>query len=395
MSGEASLPIFSLRPDWSQGIMERLSWRTDVLQAQDASEQLRGTRRSPRRLWEFAVLAERNERRFVQHLAFGNGAGRWQLPVWTDGVPLSAALASGSTVVPVDTVGREFAPGFAVILGEDAREAELLTVSGVTSTQLTVTATTRAWGVGAVVCPAVVARMDGAHALQAFTGDAGYGVARFNAAQANPMASTAPATIYRGLPVFDFPIVTPRDPVQAFDRTLEAWDDDIGIPAVFDLAGMPLPRQQLDVCAHGRTEIAQLRALLGWMDGMREALWLSTYQQDLRVLANIGSSATQITVAASNYTLDVAMELNRRDIRIETWSGASYHRRITACAAPGDGTELLTIDSALGSAVNAIDVKRVSFLQLVRSDSDLFELGWWTGDTVDLAMGFKGLRRDV
>lgn len=176
---------------------------------------------------------------------------------------------------------------------------------------------------------------------------------------------------------------------------LDSFDDDLGIPAVFDIAGLAIPTQSVTVTADGREEAAELRSLIYWLDGMRGVLWLPTYQQDLRVVANIGSSATQITVAACNYTLDVAMALNRRDIRIETWGGAVYHRRIIDCAAPGDGTELLTIDSALGATVAVADIKRISFLQLVRSDSDIFELAWWTGETVDCAMTFKAVRRDV
>lgn len=395
MTGEAALPVWSLRPDWSQGLLERITFRTDVLQARDASEQLRGTRFTPRRLLEFGFMASGDERRFLQNLAFGNGGGRWQLPVWSEGVPLGALLASGSTSVPLDTVERGFSAGYAVILGDDATQSELLTVSAVSDTALTVTATTRTWPAGSMVYPAVVARMDQAHGTQGFTGDAGYGTARFLAEQGNPDASVAPLVTYRDLPVFDFPIVTPRDPELGFQRVMDSFDDDLSVPAVFDIAGIALPRQTLDLTAADRAEIAKLRGLIYWLDGMRGVLWLPTYQQDLRVVANIGSSATQITVAACNYTLDVAMALNRRDIRIETWSGAVYHRRITACAAPGDGTELLTIDSALGAAVAVADIKRISFLQLVRSDSDIFELAWWTGETVDCAMTFKAVRRDV
>lgn len=395
MSGEASLPVFSLAPDWSATVMERLTFRTDVLSAHDASEQLRGTRGTPRRLWEYAIGAERDERRFVQSLAFGHGAGRWQLPVWTDGVELAATLALGSITVPVDTTDREFVQGFAVIVGADARESELLTVSAVAASSLTVSATTRSWPPGAVVYPAVVARMDGPHTLQAFTGDAGFGAVRFQSAQANPGTATAPATLYRGLPVLEADVVTPRDPTLSFDRLLDTFDDDIGIPSQVDVAGLALPRQQVDIGLHGRPSITQFRRLLYWMDGQRGALWLPTWHHDLRVVANIGATAIQITVAACNYTLDVAMALNRRDIRIETWGGAVYYRRITACAAPGDGTELLTIDSALGAAVTALDVKRVSYLQLARSDNDLFELAWWCGDTLDCALSFKAIRRDV
>ncbi len=395
MADEATLPVFSVCPNDGDGaLMERLIFRTDVLDAQDASEQLRGTRYTPRRLFEYEMFLEDDVRRFMASRAFGNGGGRWQLPVWVDGVALGSSLSSGSTAVAIDTSDREFVPGFAVIVGDDATESEVLEVTAVDGSGLTVEPTARTWSAGSMVYPAVVARFDGPWTTQAFTTGDAFGTARLVSAQANPFASVAPSTTYRGLPVFS---LCPRanEPESGVGRELDTFDDDLGIPAVFDIAGLAIPTQSVTVTAEGREEAAELRSLIYWLDGMRGVLWLPTFQQDLRVTANIGSAATQITVAACNYTLDVAMALNRRDIRIETWGGAVYHRRITACAAPGGGVELLTIDSALGAAVTVADIKRVSFLQLVRSDSDIFELAWWTGDTVDCAFAFKGVRRDV
>lgn len=396
MAGEAALPVWSLAPDWSSDITERLTWRTDVLQSQNASEQLRGTRLTPRVMFEFAFGAEGDERRFMQSLAFGNGGGRWQLPVWTDGAQLAATLPSASTSVPVDTTSRSFvAPGYAVVIGADARESELLAVSAVGGAALTVAPTTRSWPAGATVYPAVVARMDAAHTQNAFTGDAGFGIARFELLQANPFTATAPVTTYRGFPVLTTRPVTFRDPELAFDRDFEVQDNDTGVPVYVDTTGLALPRQTQEFAMDGRAEIFAFRSLLYWLDGRRGVLWVPTWHSDLRVVGVNGVGVTQLVVTACGYTLHVAMELNRRDLRIETWTGDVYYRRITACAAPGDGTELLSLDTALGAPLTAADIMQVSYLQLARGDSDQVELSWWTGCFAQAALTFKATRHDA
>ena len=394
MAGESSLPVFGVCPNLASGpMLERLLFRSDVLQAYDATEQLRGTRATPRRMFEYDFEVDDDLRRLMVSRLFGTGAGRWQLPIWNDGVALAAPLTAGSTSVPIDTSLREFVVGFAVVIDQHGLQSELLTVSDVDPDALTVEATTRAWPAGSMVYPAIVARMEGATTLQAFTDAHGYGIARLISVMPNPASATPPATTYRGLPVFDLCTMA-NDPASSMDRLVETMDDDLGIPVVFDFAGLSLPTQNVRVALDGLDEIAELRGLIYWLDGMRRVLWVPTFLRDLRVVSDISAVATQLVIAFCGYSESVNLALNRRDIEIEA-AGARYRRRITACEDLGNGTERLTLDSALGTAVAAGAIDRVSYLQLMRSDSDIFELAWMTESAVECAMTFRGVRHDV
>lgn len=389
MSDEEYLPVFGVCPNnASSPMMERLQFSTDIIRSYNGKEQMRGLRSTPRRLFEYQMDLSDDERRFMASRVFKYGAGRWQLPVWADGVALGALLSSGSTSVAVDTSAGEFTEGFAIIIGNDARETELLQVSAVASNSLTVAATSRAWPAGSMVYPAIIARMDGPWTMQAFTDVDMYGVARFMAAQANPSDEIAPLTMYRGIPVFDF-CPQSNEPEYTFDRSIEVIDDDIGIPFQSDTAGMPFPIQSMMVVAETQEEAMRLRGLIYWLDGMRGALWVATYLQDLRVTAIAGAV---MTVSACNYTSDIALSMNRRDVRIQTFDGTTHYRRISACVSNG-ATESLTLDSALPIA--ATDIKLVSFMAIARSDSDIFELIHLEGGEVACAMTFRALRHDV
>ena len=391
MTGEASLPVFSIGPDWSRDLLHRYSFRTDFGNAEDGTEQARGTRGTPRILQEYPWTAKGDDRRYLDNLAHGKGGRRVQVPLWTDGVDLGAPLASGSTAVPIDTTLRAFTEGFAVIRGSTALDVELVAVEAVAPGELTISATTRDWRAGAVVYPSRVAYME-PFAAEDFTGDTAYGVARFNFAQANPGTAAAPPTLYRGLPVVELPPSWTRDPSSEYARLLDTHDDDLGIPVQVDQAGIPLGTQVQSVRLTGREAIADYLALVYWLDGARNAVWLPTWRQDLRVTADLSAGTTTLVVAACGYTDHVAMALNRRDIRITTRAGAVFHRRIIDCGKVGN-SELLTMNAALGVAVAAKDIAQVCFLQVARSDSDTFELAWWTGAQVDSVLTWRALKR--
>ena len=76
-------------------------------------------------------------------------------------------------------------------------------------------------------------------------------------------------------------------------------------------------------------------------------------------------------------------------------SGAAYNRRITGSSVISASVERLTIDSALGVAVQPADVALISFIDLMRHESDAVELHWWRCDVVEAALVLRGSRNDL
>jgi hypothetical protein len=71
---------------------------------------------------------------------------------------------------------------------------------------------------------------------------------------------------------------------------------------------------------------------------------------------------------------------SRRDVMIRLLNGAYYFRRITNAVINSDGTETLTIDSAIGTLVPVANIDRISFLIPSRLDADAIEIGWASGN---------------
>lgn len=391
MADEHLLPVFALPVDWSDAPIERYAFRTDVLTSQNESEQLRGTRATPRRQVEFSWMAQGTQRQALALRQYNVGTGLWQAPLWMRATRLGASAIAGAVTLVADVAHRQFvAGGWAVLVGDDPAVAEVVQISAVGSGTLTVAAIAGNWPAGTQLVPSRVAMVEDGFGASAFRGDVAYGRSRLLLMQANPGTATAPLVTYRGLPVLDFAQVTPRDPESSLERDVDVMDGDIGLPLFLDITGQARPTQTTDFTLNGLEEIDRFIAMLYWLDGQRRRLWLPTYLDDLTATAIDG---TTLTVDACGYTDNGDMRLHRRDVRVLLWDGTQHFRRITDSSALG-ATEALTLDDDL-PGVDVEDIAQISFLQCVRSDTDIFELSWWSGDVVDAAIRWRGTHDDV
>lgn len=397
MALDPLLPVFAYQPDWSQGVSERLAFRTEALPARTREEQTRATLVSPKRSLEFALGLQGTERQLFNGQLWSTRKGEWYLPIWTDGLPLPAALAIDDIVLTLDTTGRDFTDGGALVFrGEAASDVEIVEIFAIVGTTVTlVDGVTHAWPAGTVVFPARRARLDESFSGAAFTGSVMLGRMRFVFTEPSDWPALAPAVTYRGFPVLTTRPHTGRDPETDSTLVTDELDDGIGPPAVFDWVGMPLQRQTHDWWLPSRAAIAEFRGLVYALQGKRNSIWVPTWLDDLTIVASLGSSATALRVAFSGYTANLFGETNRRDLRIELKSGAVHYRRVDASSVISASIEELTLSSALGVAIAVSDVLQISFLSLCRSDSDLFQLEWWTGEFAEVGTAWRGRKHDL
>ncbi|SFL61875.1 hypothetical protein [Azotobacter beijerinckii] len=112
---------WSFAPDWADGVLERLTWATDILQSESGVEQRRAIRLAPRREFEAMLYVEGRERQLLDLALFGWGSRTWALPVWPDIQLLDQPVALGATRIACATAGLDFAVGrLALLRGESA-----------------------------------------------------------------------------------------------------------------------------------------------------------------------------------------------------------------------------------------------------------------------------------
>ncbi|MFO0336118.1 MAG: hypothetical protein ACK53C_14085 [Pseudomonadota bacterium] len=395
ITGSRVIP-WTFPPDWSSPVLERLEWKTDVLEAFDASEQRGSLRLAPRKRWEFEAFFEGRVRRYAEAASWGWGARVWALPVWPDGAQLGAQLNAGALSVPITTTLRDYVAGGLAVIYTDPFAYEVAEIASVAAGSLTLArATTSTWPATAWIYPARLARIADRVALPRWSGQASGGRFAFELVAPVDYTPATGATTYRGRPV-----LTERPNwIGGYDlelsRKLAELDAMTGARVYDDESGIPAGRQRMRWTLTSRAEQDAYRRLLYALRGRRGSMWVPTWTDDLVLVATIASGASNFDAEWSGYTRQLDGDTGRRDVRIELANGAILYRRITGAVEVSATVERLSVDTAFSFTIQPADVVQVSFLTLARLDSDAIELAHWTGDVSESSTTWRSMQHEL
>ncbi len=378
---------------------EELAWLTDVLRAPATGHtQHRRLREDPRTAIAFEVLASGDDRRWLEAQLRMAAGQPWDAPVDIDTRALTAPVAAAATMLPIEPVAgaRYQVGGRVLIVGDAPRPFEVGEIDAIGTDSVTLVAgTLNAWPAGTHVIPLREARVSPFPVFGRFTADASALVrVQFQLAEALDLPAAWAATLYRGFPVFDFCPAWTTDPSWAPDRLLEAVDNEMAAPAVFDLADVSLDAFGAQYVLAGVDEVGAFRSALWSLAGRAGAAWLPTWTHDVRLVAAVGNGASTIDVAGP---LLSATELatNRRDLRLELFDGTVLHRRVTAAADLSGGIERLTLGAPIASGFGTGDLAMACFMQLCTQAADVNLLRYFDRTTLVCELTWKGLAHDV
>lgn len=396
--GGSEAEMWNWRPNWSRGVIERLQWFTNVLQAGRGEEQRRALRLDPRQLVEFTVTTSGQQRRIMenQFTARGSaGISSWVIPLWFDGHSLTSTLSSGASSIPLSPAQRGYEIGDYVLLTNgDPDHFELGYVSALGASIGLYAPTTETWPAGTMVYPARLARLETASPLERFTGrDA---TIRTIWRMENPKTWAAAESLpsYSGATVFEQRPNWVQDPTLALDTKLAVLDSGTGRVSSFDEAGIPLPLQRMGFTLTNRAEIDAWKRRLWALRGKQAPIWMPTWADDVTVVAPVAADDTSIDVERFGYTAFSAPadSVNREVLRVELLNGTVLYLRIDSADEPVDDMERLHFADPIGTAFEPADVALVSFMMLARSDSDQHELEYFTGAAARTVFAAKGFR---
>jgi len=385
--------VFGMRPDWSQGITERLEWLTEVLESYDGTEQRVRLRQIPRRGFEYGFLIEGQDSQVLDHLLFAWGARIYCLPVWTDGSTLAGEVAIGSTALTVqDAANRDYhAGGFAVLWRSNTRHeaVEILSIAGNTLTLKLPLA--GSWPAGTRVFPARLARLEGEVAVARPTDTIAVGRCRFGVEDITAPAVADAGPAYHGYRVFDWRPNRSTDLEDRWRRKLSIIDYGTGLSTFDDESGAPLIGRTLTWLLTDRSAANAFRGWLAARAGRANPCWLPTFESDLEVTRTVAATDAGLVVRNVGYARFVAADPLRRDLRLLTTAG-TFHRRITGANEISEDEELLSLDAPLGVTLDPQQFLQVSYLELARLDQDAVELHWETDSVARVQLSTRTLR---
>lgn len=393
MTADSDLPVWTIRPNWREPLIERLSWLTDVLATSYGTEQRRALRLSPRREFEMLFNPVDQTRSYFELFLHRLGSQEFMLPLFHDAGRLSATVATGDLIIPVDTTYREFvAGGLAILL--DSRDPfvfEKVTIAAVATDSITITgAVTKTWGKGATIHPLRRSRLDQDSAASALTSRASEATIRFQLNQANDIPDEGTWHVLLG----DYPLFTDkpnwRETVDLdFARNSLLLDNDHGLRELGDDAGRAFTLQSHSAMMTGRAAHWAFRQFLYRLRGQQGAIWVPSFKRDVELsrAAITGDLALDIKNIGYEYTGGAVSG------RTRLWFGGEITAEINGVDNALTGAEeRLTLAAALTD--NLALGSYGSFLDACRLASDDIEITHHTDTdgTAECNLGFRSFR---
>lgn len=280
-----TLPVWTISPNWADGVTERLEFLTEILTSEAGTEQRRTTRQFPRRSFEMAFMRAGADRSRMDTFITAVGNGEFLAPLWHDQQRLRVPLTIANTTVQFDAgdlIHREFFPGDLALLsngdpavhevvGVLARDAgaDLLTLAAPPTIN---------WPAGTRLVPLRRAMFRDMPSISNATERVGMLSARFELTQ--PEMNIAPSWGYCA-PLWRFKVDRAEPVALDYGRTTFELDVGTGPVLVVD----PGERTRIGTSARlrlrGRGAVATYRSFMMQARGRAQRFWAPSMLQDI------------------------------------------------------------------------------------------------------------------
>lgn len=393
--------LFSVAPDWGEGMEETFEFLTDVLRSYSDNEQRRGLRQLPRRAMRFRALAlNARDSAGMESLVWGWQNQPYGVPWWPDAQPLLSDVTAGTFVIPVDTADRQFAVGGLVVIWIDEYTFEALSIEAVAAHSVTCNSPMQFnWTAGPQtrVMPVFLCRLPSSvevsrHSSEidqidlSFIGEVG---------QPAPVPTTSP-TQFKGFDVLEIAPNWEGAPLKrSYKRSMVTIDPKVGPIEVIDKSGFALVGQEFPWWLDTHPNVTAFRAFMLRRFGQLNPFWLPTWDQDLVLFQDVLSADSGIRIKSVFYSRFFFPTPARRFLAFIPIDGSgNVYRKVTAASDNGDGTENLVLESATGKNF-AKGSTMISFLTLARLASDSVSIKWDSSEHAEALLSLQEVPREL
>lgn len=371
---DIDLPVWTIPPNWSTPVTERLEWLTDVLQSRSMAEQRRAIRLTPRRYFEFVINPVDAVRSYVDQWSHRISDERMLLPLWHDKGKLTDDALTAATRLDLDTRWMEFVEGGLALLYYNPFKYETVEIDAIDDDGLDLSVgLADDWPEGTSVYPLRRAYMDPAINLSAITSRVGESTLEFMIDDQNPYDPGAEVlAIHEGYPVVMMEPNRMDALDQQFGRIMEELDLQIGRVRRYDENLRSYKTQFYNWQAKGREQHHKLRQTLYRLKGRQKGVWMPSFNEDIVLAANLTGGQNQMQIQKIGYHQLGGLISGRDRVLIRDNTGTQRLVKLNGSANVSDTVERLNLTANAGFAANA--GRPGSFVELVRLDQDAIEI---------------------
>lgn len=392
--------VWPIEANHDEPIRERYGYQTSILAGQTRREQRRKLKRHPSGAIEFSIFCtDQRDPPLANGLLLGNQGALWAAPLWHYGTRLTADVASAAASIPVVTANLPFQDiqgyGQYLLLWRDARTWALHQINVVSPTAITLLdVTTRTWAqAGTYVVPVRPGRLEQLLPLswsssRLFSARLKFS---FDSAVDAVAAATVPAAAvtYQGIEVLEKDPDGENPASDSQDRSLKLLGT-MGARAAVTLSPTGAITRPFRWKCQTRGDLAALRLFLDRRMGRLNSVWIPSGEVDLIPTSVLGAGVSAFDVTYANYSAGLFPSVGSRRhlafIPVRA-PGTRIYRKVLTAVDNGDGTEHITIDSALGQSVDPATWV-VSFNRLCRQAEDEVEFMHLGNEVSDTTISF-------
>jgi hypothetical protein len=363
-------------------VTESLEWLTDLMESIDGREQRLALRAHPRAIFSVRYLLDGNDRQRMLALLFDWSDATFGFPLWHERVTLTAAAGVGTTVYQIsggDQIDLR-AGGLAVVISDNSTY-DVINVSSFTATTLTaLDPSVNSYPIGASIMPLRTAVLQQAVEGANYLNELEVFDVTFEVTDNDTGAvagSTTPGwwSTYNSRVLFDDCNIAEGETIQTqYPRRIIRIDNETGVISQSSSWDRNKRGTRKGFFLKNRSEIYNFRKLLTALRGRQKAVYLPTFQKDLTVVANLAIGNATMDIEAMEYVRHVNSRLPMKVFRITFTDGTSLVREIQSAATISSTVERLTLDTTWPANRTVAEIRRVQFYELVRFDTDRFEI---------------------
>lgn len=384
MDSRLAYPVWSILPNWEDGILESLEWKTDILKGERSTEQRRSLRSMPRRTMEAGFLRSRANRSRLDSIFAGQGTRKFLVPLWFEQYKLPASLspAAPSVTFPAGTLAkREFRAGDRVFINDknpDVFDVAIIATANVATDTITwEVPPTRTWPAGARIIPLRLAQLLDAPSLSNRSDAVGISQVRF--ALVDPDVGFDPSWGYCS-PLFTYRPDWSESIDVDYQRDIFTLDNGINTPYILDPSDVSHIGKRIKLMLRGRTQVNNFRRFMAMSRGKAVRFYMPSFtndvlpKQDLNGISfeaqPIGFWESMQTRQSGRYMLgfffnDGSPAIFREVASVEPVGLQGPPYRMTG--------ELFNLKEPL-PVISLRRIARISWVEVVRFNQDTFEL---------------------
>lgn len=375
INGHVLLPEL---PNWQQGAELTRRWETEIQETVTGAED-RGAMRTVPRLelsYEIATLTQEQRARLENRLREAMKSGKAAVPFW--GRASDLASAASGTGAELATTNWPWQTGdYIFFLDASNLEKPVHAVRQITGkTGLTLTldsALPQTFAAGSLVWPLLFGKPDG-ESMSLLTSRQGAVSFTLLEVTGSTRAAASSAPTYLSRPIFTTPVNWTDGASQRLSYDLRELAIGFGAEVFAPLQNHVVHGFEFSVQLNTETEILALENFFAALRGRLHGFWLPAPTEATDIVSGI--STTQFDIAGQGFT-----DTWNDHPAVHLWfthGGTSEARRILSVADNGDGTERITLESALTSMPNAETmVSRLHYVRLADDTERAIFLAEW------------------